>query len=205
MTEFTNQKYSQNVTDLYPQQDKDNENDNPPASVSFARRTPIGDVVTNSLKNSITREANDTLLQDFGKGLKITGIESVSGVSTITFDREHGLSGIVTYTDFTGGTGYSNGTYHNIKLFNEGTTTWDGATAKVTIAGGSITKFDVIDGGSGYSGTEKLEFDPTVIGNPNKACKPENVIALVAITTQGTSIPAIDLNIIPRIMNIIAA
>ena len=165
-TEFTNQKYSQNVTDLYPQQDKDNENDNPPASVSFARRTPIGDVVTNSLKNSITREANDTLLQDFGKGLKITGIESVSGVSTITFDREHGLSGIVTYTDFTGGTGYSNGTYHNIKLFNEGTTTWDGATAKVTIAGGSITKFDVIDGGSGYSGTEKLEFDPTVIGNP---------------------------------------
>ena len=29
-TEFTDQKYSQNVTDLYPQQDKDNENDNPP-------------------------------------------------------------------------------------------------------------------------------------------------------------------------------
>ena len=37
-TEFTDQKYSQNVTDLYPQQDKDNENDNPPAAVSFARR-----------------------------------------------------------------------------------------------------------------------------------------------------------------------
>ena len=52
-------------------------------------------------------------------------------------------------------------------MFNEGTTTWDGATAKVTISGGSIIKFDVIDGGSGYSGTEKLEFDPTVIGNPS--------------------------------------
>ena len=166
-TEFTDQKYSQNVTDLYPQQDKDNENDNPPAAVSFARRTPIGDVVTNSLKNSITREATDKLLQDFGRGLKITGIESIAGVSTITFDREHGLSGIVTYTDFTGGTGYTDGTYHNIKLFNEGTTTWDGATAKVTISGGSIIKFDVIDGGSGYSGTEKLEFDSTVIGNPS--------------------------------------
>ena len=82
-----------------PEQDKDNENDNPPAAVSFARRTPIGDVVTNSLKNSITREATDKLLQDFGKGLKITGIESIAGVSTITFDREHGLSGIVTYPD----------------------------------------------------------------------------------------------------------
>ena len=36
--EFTGQKYSQNVTDLYPQQDKDNENDNPPSAVSFAKR-----------------------------------------------------------------------------------------------------------------------------------------------------------------------
>ena len=26
-------------------------------------------------------------------------------------------------------------------MFNEGTTTWDGATAKVTISGGSIIKF----------------------------------------------------------------
>ena len=165
-TEFTDQKYSQNVTDLYPQQDKDNQNDNPPAAVSFARRDPIGDVVTNSLKNSITREASDKLLQDFGRGLKVVSVDSTTGVSTITFDREHGLSGIVTYSDFTGGTGYNNGTYHNIKLFNEGTTTWDGATAKVTISGGTITKFDVIDGGSGY-GAEKLEFDPTFIGSPS--------------------------------------
>ena len=163
--EFTDQKYSQNVTDLYPQQDKDNENDNPPAAISFAKRDPIGDVVTNSLKNSITRESTDKLLQDFGKGLKITSIDSTTGVSTLTFDREHGLSGIVTYSDFTGGTGYTNGTYQNVKLFNTGTTTWDGATAKVTVSGGSITNFDVIDGGSGY-GAEKLEFDPTSMGSP---------------------------------------
>ena len=178
-TEFTDQKYSQNVTDLYPQQDKDNENDNPPAAVSFARRTPIGDVVTNSLKNSITREASDKLLQDFGRGLKITSIDSTSGVSTLTFDREHGLSGIVTYSDFTGGVGYNNGTYHNIKLFNSGTSTWDGATAKVVIAGGSITNFDVIDGGSGYS-AEKLEFDPQFIGSPS-------IGAAATFTTAGIS------------------
>ena len=88
--EFTDQKYSQNVTDLYPQQDKDNENDNPP-SVSFAKRDPIGDVVTNSLKNSITRESTDRLLQDFGTGLKVTGFDSTTGITTLTFDREHGL------------------------------------------------------------------------------------------------------------------
>ena len=45
-------------------------------------------------------------------------------------------------------------------------TTWDGATAKVVISGGSITNFDMIDGGSGY-GAEKLEFDPTFIGSPS--------------------------------------
>ena len=89
--EFTDQKYSQNVTDLYPQQDKDNENDNPPSAVSFAKRDPIGDVVTNSLKNSITRESTDRLLQDFGTGLKVTGFDSTTGITTITFDREHGL------------------------------------------------------------------------------------------------------------------
>jgi hypothetical protein len=179
-TEFTDQKYSQNVTDLYPQQDKDNENDNPPASVSFARRTPIGDVVTNSLKNSITREATDKLIQDFGKGLKITSIDSTTGVSTLTFDREHGLSGIVTYSDFTGGTGYTDGTYHNIKLFNSGTSTWDGATGKVTISGGSIIKFDVTDGGSGYLGPEKVEFDPQFIGSPS-------IGAAATFTTAGIS------------------
>jgi homoserine dehydrogenase len=52
-----------------------------------------------------------------------------------------------------------------------------------------------------------LDIEIVVIGarrdNPN--CKPENVIALVAITTQGTIIPAKDLKIIPRIINIITA
>ena len=44
-TEFTDQKYSQNVSDLYPQQDKDNENDNPPA-VSYTHLTlPTSDLV----------------------------------------------------------------------------------------------------------------------------------------------------------------
>ena len=177
--EFTDQKYSQNVTDLYPQQDKDNENDNPPSSVSFAKRDPIGDVVTNSLKNSITRESTDKLLQDFGRGLKITGADSTTGITTITFDREHGLSGIVTYSDFTGGSGYTDGAYQNIKLFNSGTSTWDGATARVTVTGGAISNFDIIHGGSGY-GAEKLEFDSTTMGTPS-------VGAAATYTTVGLS------------------
>ena len=163
-SEFTGLKYSQNVVDLYPQLDKDNDNDNPTSAVSFAKRSPIGDVDTNDLKKSITRETIDTFVQDFGIGHKISSVDSTTGVSTITFAREHGFSGIVTYSTLTGGSGYTNGTYYDIKLFNDGTTTWDGATAKVTVAGGAVTNAEIIAGGSAYLNNETLDFDPTFIG-----------------------------------------
>ena len=65
-TEFTGVKYGQNVVDLYPQLDRDNNHSNPPASVSFGKRAPIGDVATNDLRKSITRETTDKLVKDFG-------------------------------------------------------------------------------------------------------------------------------------------
>jgi hypothetical protein len=163
-TEFTDFKFSQNVTDLYPQLDRDNEDDNPNASKSYAKRSPIGEVVTNDLKKSITRETVDKVLQDFSIGLPISSVSKASGVSTITFSREHNLSGIVTYSALAGGSGYANGTYQNVKLFNDGTTTWDGATARVVVAGGSVTTVDILAGGSGYADGEELDFDTSIIG-----------------------------------------
>jgi len=163
-TEFTDFKFSQNVTDLYPQLDRDNEDDNPNASNSYAKRSPIGEVVTNDLKKSITRETVDKVLQDFSIGLPISSVSKASGVSTITFSREHNLSGIVTYSALAGGSGYANGTYQNVKLFNDGTTTWDGATARVVVAGGSVTTVDILAGGSGYADGEELDFDTSIIG-----------------------------------------
>ena len=73
--EFTESNYSQNVVDLYPQLDRDNLNDNPPAAISFAKRSPLGDVATNSLKNSLTRETNDKLLKNFGVGFRSIQLE----------------------------------------------------------------------------------------------------------------------------------
>lgn len=70
-SEFTDLKYSQNVVDLYPQLDRDNPTDNPSASASFAKRSPLGDVATNFLKDSLTRETSDKLLKDLGVGLKL--------------------------------------------------------------------------------------------------------------------------------------
>jgi hypothetical protein len=163
-TEFTSSKFSQNVTDLYPQLDRDNFNDNPAASKTYAKRSPIGDVVTDDLKKSITRETADKVLQDFFIGLPISSVSTNAGVSTITFSREHNLSGIVTFSALSGGSSYTNGTYQNVKLFNDGTSTWDGATARVVVSGGAVTTVDIVSGGSGYIGGETLDFDTATIG-----------------------------------------
>ncbi|MHA2403395.1 MAG: tail fiber domain-containing protein, partial [Candidatus Kariarchaeaceae archaeon] len=163
--QFTSQFFSQNVRDFYPQMDRDNIDDNPAASSTFARRNPVGDVVTSDLKKSITRESADKILRDFFIGLPISSVDnSTAGVSTITFNRNHNLSGIVTYSALAGGSGYTNGTYYNVKLLNNGTSVWDGATAKVVVSGGAVTSAEIIAGGSGYTDAEELDFDTAVIG-----------------------------------------
>jgi microcystin-dependent protein len=188
-TEFTNLKYSQNVVNLYPQLDRDNINDNPPASKSFATRFPLGQVVTNDLKNSITRETVDTLLTNFGVGLGVSNISDAGTSATITFSREHGLSGIATYSNSTAGSfpiqkgnSYTTGTYYNVKLLNGSSDpnvgTWNGATAKVIVSGGAVDVVDITSSGSGYSAGD-LYFDRTRIGTGN--------LAKLTIATAGIS------------------
>ena len=178
-TEFTNLKYSQNVVDLYPQLDRDNVNDTPTSAKSFAKRSFIGEVVTNDLKKSITKEATDTLLTTLGVGLDVSSVTSSTSTATITFSREHGLAGIVTYSSLTPGSGYTNGTYHNVKLLNGSQTgTWQGATARVSVSGG-VTSVDIISSGSGYSAGD-LFFDAATIGAGSNA---KITIATSGITT----------------------
>ena len=164
--EFANNYYSQNVADLYPQLDRDNINENPNSASTFVRRSPLGDVVTDDLKKSLTRETIDGLLPVLGVGLDISSVvsDTTSGISTLTFSRNHNLSGIVTYSELSGGSGYTNGTYYNVKLFNDGTSTWDGATAKVIVSTNQVTSVDITAGGSGYTDEEELDFDTSIIG-----------------------------------------
>ena len=179
-TEFTNIKYSQNVVDLYPQLDRDNINDNPTSSKSFAKRDPLGEVVTNDLKKSITKESTDTLLTSLGVGLDVSNVSNSASSATITFAREHGLSGIVTGT-ITGGASYTSGTYQNLKLLNTSQTgTWRGGTANVVVSGGGVVSVDVVSSGSGYSAGD-LFFDASVIGNGNGNAR--YTIATSGITT----------------------
>ncbi len=158
--EFTNYKYSQNVINLYPQLDRDNLEDNPRSSKSFAKRFPVGDVSTNDQQKSITRETIDQFVKDFGVGLGVSAVATVGSATTITFDRPHGIAGIITYSSLGGGAGFTDGTYFNVKLFNDvGLTSWNGATAKVTVAGGSVVSSEIITGGSAYTPGQTLYFD----------------------------------------------
>ena len=171
-TEFTNLKYSQSIIDLYPQLDKDNLTENPAASVTFASREPLGKTSTNDLRKSITRETVDKFFHYFGLTPIVTGIStSNAGITTVTFNREHQLNGVITFNTLTGGSGHTPGTYYNVKLYNEITlTNWDGATAKVTVSGaGAVTNVDIISGGSGYTNGETLYLDTGKIGGSPSA------------------------------------
>ena len=177
-TEFTLSKYSQNVVNLYPQLDRDNINENPLPTKTFAKRSPLGDVATSDIKGSLTRETIDSFLHDFGLGLDVSSVPASPQVNpTITFAREHGLSGIVTYNTLTAGASYTPGTYYNVKLLNTSSDptsgTWKGATAKVTVSGtaSSVTSAEIIARGSGYATGEALFFDRTRIGTGNGSAR----------------------------------
>ena len=170
--EFTADKYSQNVTNLYPQLDRDNFNDNPPPAKTFAKRFPLGDVVTNDLKRSLTRENTDMFLDTFGVGFKISSISGTTPAETLTFDRQHDLNRLVNFNALSGGSGHSDGTYRNVRLFNDNSAPnsaiWDGATANVTVSSGAVTATNIVEGGSGYVSGETLYFDSSHIGgSPN--------------------------------------
>ena len=182
--EFTDLNYNQNIVDLYPQLDKDNINDNPTSAKTYAKRFPLGDIVTNDLKKSITRETIDKFYYSFDHGKKITTVSSSPTSATLTFDTEHQLSGIAAYSSLSGGSGHTNGTYYNVKLFNTNaapsSATWDGATATVTVSGGAVSSAQIMAGGSGYTSGETLYFDSSKIGGTPQA---NITIATVGIST----------------------
>ena len=176
--QFTDLKYSQNVTDLYPQLDRDNVNANPNSSTTYALRSPLGEVQTDDLKKSITRETTNKLLTTLGVGLDVSSVTNPTSTSpTIVFDRNHSFAGIATGS-VAATTGFSTGTYYNVKISTEAdpvsnpTTfdnAWKGATAKVVVsAGQNISSVEIINGGSNYSaGTYYLDTRVIGAGNNN--------------------------------------
>ena len=177
--EFSDGKYSQNITDLYPQLDRDNEVDNPASAASYAKRTPLGEVVTNDLKRSLTRETTDKFFKTFTAGNEITAVTATNTAATVTLASEHGLAGITTFSSLTGGSGHTDGTYYNVRLINNQTVpptnletinlVWDGALATVEVSSGAVTNAVITANGSGYTDGETLYFDSNQIGGTPQA------------------------------------
>lgn len=149
-TGFTSNEYGQNVVDLYPQLDRDNQNDTPRAAKSFAARFPLGKVVTNDLQKSITREATDKLFESFGVGFRVSSVSS----NIITFDRNHNIGGIASFVVHGSTSGFSTGTYENVKVTTDSNNNvWTGALAKVVINNGrDIGSVKITNPGSGFNG-----------------------------------------------------
>ena len=169
--EFTELEYSQSVTNLYPQIDRDNVSDNPGSTKSRALSFPIGDVHTSDLQGSITRESADSFMTKLGGGLSVDSVLSESGgISTITFTRNHKFAGISTAHLSNVGSGTrSDGIYYNVKLYNEDSySTWNGATAIVSISSNVIDDFQIQSPGSGYSDENILYFDNGAFAGDNQ-------------------------------------
>jgi hypothetical protein len=182
---FTDEKYSQPVQNLYPQLDRDNPVSDPAPSKSFASSDIIGEVVTDELKHSITREAFDALKKDFSVGVGVTDIVTGDAVSIagteVTFNttHDHGLNRITKLSLVQGGSGYGNNSgsteeHYNARLVGTaGSTTGEFATAKVFIsAAGAITDLKIMDGGSAYAIGNTMH----VVGIPTFATFEEAVV-----------------------------
>jgi len=171
---FTNNQYNQPVEDLYPQMDPDNLIQNPPATTTFAKRAPLGDVTIDEQQNSITKESVDKVYKTLNVGIIETATDGTVGAggtrtTTLTFQREHEFNSVYSYTTLVGGGGYTDGTFYDVKLLSEFGTVWAGASAVVTVTAGTVTAVTIMDPGSGYSAGQTLFIDGTTIGGGTNA------------------------------------
>ena len=181
--EYTNLNYSQNVVDLYPQLDRDNVNENPQSTKSFALRSPLGQVNTNDPLKSLTRETNDKLLKSIGVGHPVFSFTDNTTTGIVSFTTEHNFAGIMTATLHSGGANYlpTSGTasYHNVKIFKSTDQTddnWNGTLSDVTVSNGAVTSFEITNAGSGWVAGQKGYFDTSHIGGDNNAILDGNAV-----------------------------
>jgi len=197
--EFSDE-YSQNIVNLYPQLDRDNIDDNPKPSRSYANRFPVGNVTTNELKKSLTKESTDKFIKSIGLGNTVTNVGSiVNSGCTITLGNNHNLGGITTLSVSSSGNFNSAdvGTHYNVKIIPDSSNLndWTGALATVVISGTSVSSITVTNPGSGFASGDTPTVDLTrFIGTPtlvlnnlnaNELTGAENLV--VQFTGSGTT------------------
>ena len=197
---FTNDKFSQPVSALFPQTNRDTTTSDPEASKCFASSSLIGEVVTNDPQKSVTKETLDKKLDDNNVGIAITDIFSGTGIAhTIHTSIDHGLNRVTKLSIVDGGAGYGSGTagdVYNAQLVSIGSSvTGKHATAKLTVDGsGTITAVKVMDGGSAYGvgNTMAVVGVATTTGYTQAVVQVDNiynnegeVVKLTGVTSEG--------------------
>jgi len=147
--------FSQPVVDMYPQFDRDNPISDLKSSTSYALPNPLGEVVVDDLKNSVTKESIQKLFADTGVGVAITDIISTSSDNHVIHTGfDHGLKRITSVSIASSGVGYGNSTGATEYLYNAsliGSSTGFNATARVTVnVQGQLTDVEIMSGGTGY-------------------------------------------------------
>ena len=154
---FTGDKFTQPVTRLFPQTDRDTVNSDPDSAISFADSADIGKTDVDDVRKSVTRETLDKFIKDVDVGIGLTNVITAVGGTSHRFNTsiDHGLNRLVSVSIASSGAGYGTGVdadYYNAKLISIGSsTTGQHATAKVAVdATGGITDVQIMDGGSAY-------------------------------------------------------
>ena len=167
---FSSFGYSQNVVNLYPQLDRDNYLTDPKASISIAKNDPISKVVTDDLRNSITKEFVEDLLIDNRLAFNIDDIKytSVTGIATVTTDIQHNLNSVIRVSIANSGEGYGYAGAGSTTIYNAKLTggSGEGATIRFTVddtATYNMSNVVIVDGGAGYANGETLTVSPVGI------------------------------------------
>ena len=151
---FNSLRYSQPITNLYPQLNRDNPKSDVPASNCHASSDIIGEVVINDPRNSVTKETLASGLYDFGVGIGISNVVSnATGTAhTITSRIEHGFNRATKLSITSAGSNYGSGgsaRLYNAELQPASTNAGKNVTALIDVnASGEITNAEIMDGGS---------------------------------------------------------
>ena len=169
-------KFSQNVVDLYPQGDRDNYNSDPGPAISHARKSPLGKVLTNDKRNSVTREGKEIFLENNNVAFVVDSATITgTGNTTVTLNltRNHGFNKIKSLSITNGGAGYNNAagvttTIYAADLVTSTGGTGEGGVIRANVStGNTIASFRIVEPGGAYGIGDTMTVSADPAGAPS--------------------------------------
>ena len=166
--------FSQDVRNLYPQQDRDNYESDPQPSTTYADASVVGNVITNDRKKSVTREALSYFIHGHQVGYAVTGgVISGTGNTTLTMftDIEHQFNQVKSVSIIDPGSGYNNGSgiatvIYSADLENNQLSGANACAEVQVAASGTVTSVKLIDGGTNYGVGNTMTVSAFPAGSP---------------------------------------